>query len=81
MTSRAGRIEIRRIGRAYDVMFAPRGNGEFRIQTEPALRAFLLAVQIPAGRIEEAVDALRRDTQHAIPDVVLSLERMGKLGL
>jgi hypothetical protein len=81
MTRRVGRIEIRRIGRAYDVMFAPLGNGEFRIQTEPALRAFLLAVEIPAGRIEEAVDALRRDAQHAILDVVLTLDRMGKLGL
>jgi hypothetical protein len=62
-------------------MFAPGGNGEFRIQTEPALRAFLWAVAIPADRIDEAVDALRRDPQHAIPDVVLTLERMSKLGL
>ena len=81
MTPRVGRIEIRRIGRAYDIMFAPRGNGEFRIQTESALRAFLWAVAISAGRIDEAVDALRRETQHAIPDVVLTLEQMSKLGL
>jgi hypothetical protein len=62
-------------------MFAPRGNGEFRIKTEHDLRAFLWAVAIPADRIEEAVDALRRDTQHEIPDIVLTLERMSKLGL
>jgi hypothetical protein len=40
MTPRVGRIEIRRIGLAYDVMFAPRGNGEFRFKTEPGFRAF-----------------------------------------
>ena len=81
MNSRAGRIEIRRQGKAYDVMFAPRGNGEFRIQTESALRAFLMQVAVPGDRIEDAVEALRRDSQHAIPDVVLTLERMSKLGL
>lgn len=81
MTPRVGRIEIRRIGRTYDVMFAPRGNGEFRIPTEHDLRVFLLAVAVPADRIDEAVDALRRDTQHEIPDVVLTLERMSRLGL
>ena len=81
MTPRVGRIEIRRIGLAYDVMFAPRGNGEFRIKTEPGFRAFLWAVGIPVDRIEEAVDALRRDSLHAIPDVVLTVERMSKLGL
>ena len=36
---------------------------------------------IPAERIEEAVAALRSDTDHEIPDVVLTLERMSKLGL
>lgn len=66
---------------AYDVMFAPRGNGEFRITTEPGLRAFLWAAAIPADRIEEAVAALRNDTEHEIPNVVLTLERMSKLGL
>jgi hypothetical protein len=32
-------------------------------------------------RIEEAVAALRRDAEHEIPNVVLTLERMSKLGL
>jgi hypothetical protein len=64
---------------AYDVMFAPTGNGEFRIKTEDGLRAFLWGATIPAERIEEAVAALRSDTE--IPNVVLTLERMSKLGL
>jgi len=66
---------------AYDVMFAPTGNGEFRIKTEDGLRAFLGDATIPADRIEEAVAALRRDTEHEIRNVVLTLERMSKLGL
>ena len=66
---------------AYDVMFAPTGNGEFRIKTEDGLRALLWAATIPADRIEEAVTALRSETAHEIPNVVLTLERMSKLGL
>ena len=81
MTHRGGRIWIRRTGMAYDVMFAPTGNGEFRIKTEDGLRAFLGDATIPVDRIEEAVAALRRDTEHEIRNVVLTLERMSKLGL
>ncbi|HEX9747416.1 MAG TPA: hypothetical protein VGB86_03335 [Methylomirabilota bacterium] len=66
---------------AYDVMFAPTGNGECRIKTEAGLRAFLWDATIPADRIEEAVAALRGDTEHEIRNVVLTLERMSKLGL
>jgi len=62
-------------------MFRPSGNGEFRIVTEDGLRAFLWGATIPGERIEEAVAALRSDTEHEIPDVVLTLERMSKLGL
>ena len=58
VTHRIGRIWIRRTGLAYDVMFAPTGNGEFRIKTEDGLRVFLWGVSIPAERIEEAVVAL-----------------------
>ena len=81
VTHRVGRISIRRTGMVYDVMFAPTGNGEFRIKTEDGLRAFLWGATIPAERIEEAVAALRSDTEHEIPNVVLTLERMSKLGL
>jgi hypothetical protein len=81
VTHRIGRIWIRRTGLAYDVMFAPTGNGEFRIKTEDGLRVFLWGASIPAERIEEAVVALRRETEHEIPNVVLTLERMSKLGL
>ena len=81
MTHREGRIWIRRTGMAYDVMFAPTGNGEFRIKTEAGLRGFLWDATIPADRIEEAVAALRGDTEHEIRNVVLTLERMSKLGL
>jgi hypothetical protein len=41
----------------------------------------LWGASIPAERIEEAVVALRRETEHEIPNVVLTLERMRKLGL
>jgi hypothetical protein len=81
VTHRIGRIWIRRTGMAYDVMFVPTGNGEFRIKTEDGLRVFLWGASIPAERIEEAVAALRTDPEHEIPNVVLTLERMGKLGL
>ena len=81
MTHRVGRIWIRRTGMAYDVMFAPTGNGEVRTKIEGGLRAFLWDATIPAERIEEAVAALRRDTEHEIPNVVLTLERVSKLGL
>jgi hypothetical protein len=81
VTHRVGRIWIRRTGLAYDVMFAPSGNGEFRIKNEDGLRAFLWGASIPAERIEEAVAVLRNDTEHEIPNVVLTLERMSKLGL
>ena len=62
-------------------MFAPTGNGEFRIKTEDGLRALLWGATIPADRIEQAVAALRTDTEHEIPNVVLTLEQMSKLGL
>lgn len=62
-------------------MFAPAGNGEFRIATEARLRAFLWDATIPVERIDEAVAALRSNTEHEIPDVMLTLERMSKLGL
>lgn len=81
VTHRLGRLWIRRAGVAYDVMFAPTGNGEFRIKTEDGLRAFLWGATIPADRIEEAVAALRNDTGHEIPDVALTLQQMSKLGL
>lgn len=81
VTHRLGRLWIRRAGVAYDVMFVPTGNGEFRIQTEDGLRAFLWGATIPAERIEEAVAALRSDTEHEIRNVVLTLEQMSKLGL
>ena len=77
-----GRLWIRRSGsKTYDVMVRPTGNGEFRIATEDGLRAFLWGATIPAERIEEAVAALRSDTEHEIPNVLLTLERMRKLGL
>ena len=66
---------------AYDVMFAPTGNGEFRIASEAGLRAFLMDATIPAERIDEAVTALRHDTDHEIRNVMLTVERMCKLGL
>lgn len=66
---------------AYDVIFAPTGNGKFRIQTESGLRAFLWMATIQTERIEEGVAALRIGTEHEIADVVLTLERMSKLGL
>ncbi len=81
MTHRLGRLWIRRTGIVYDVMFAPTGNGEFRIKTENGLRAFLWGATIPSERIEEAVAALRNDTEHEIPNVVLTLEQMSQLGL
>jgi hypothetical protein len=81
VTHRIGRIWIRRTGLAYDVMFAPTGNGEFRIATAAGLRAFLWEATIPPERIDEALDALRHDTEHEIPNVMLTLERMSKLGL
>lgn len=80
MTHRVGRLWIRRTGLAYDVMFAPTGNGEFRIATAAGLRAFLWEASIPAERIDDALDALRTDTDHEI-NVVLTLDRMSKLGL
>ena len=82
MTNRRGRLWIRRTGsKTFDIMFCPTGNGEFRIATEDGLRAFLYGAAIRAERIEEAVAALRSDTEHEIPDVMLTLERMSKLGL
>ncbi len=78
---RIGRIWIRRTALAYDVMFAPTGNGDLRIPTAAGLRAFLWEATIPPERIDEALDALRHDTEHEIPNVRLTLERMSKLGL
>jgi hypothetical protein len=48
VTHRVGRIWIRRTGLAYDVMFAPTGNGELRLATAAGLRAFLWEATIPA---------------------------------
>ena len=62
-------------------MFAPTGNGELRIAREAGLRAFLRDATIPAERIDEAVAALRHDTEHEIRNVVLTVERMRQLGL
>jgi hypothetical protein len=61
-------------------MFAPTGNGELRLATAASLRAFLWEATIPAERIDEALDALRNDTEHEIP-IRLTLERMSKLEL
>lgn len=81
MTDRVGRIWIRRIGSACDVMFTPTGNGECRLPTEARLRTLLSDATIPGDRIDEAVAALRHDTDHEILNVALTLERMSKLGL
>ena len=81
VTHRVGRIWIRRSGSAYDVMFAPAGNGEFRLATAAGLRAFLWEATIAAERIDETLDALRHDTEHEILNVALTLDRMSKLGL
>ena len=80
MTHRVGRLCIRRVGLAYDVMFAPTGNGESRITTEAGLRTFLVDATIPEDRIDEAVAALRHDSEHEIA-VVLTLDQMSTLGL
>ncbi len=77
-----GRLWIRRTGPStYDVMFRPTGNGEFRVATEDGLRALLWGATISSDRIEQAILALRKETEHEIPDVVLTLERMSKLRL
>ena len=81
MTHRVGRLWIRRTGLAFDVMFAPTGNGECRLPTEARLRTFLSDATIPAERIDEAVAALRHDTDHEILNVMLTLDRLSKLGL
>lgn len=65
----------------FDVMFRPTGNGVFRITTEVGLRALLWGANIPGDRIDEAIAALRTAAEHEIPDVVLSLDRMRRLGL
>jgi hypothetical protein len=62
-------------------MFAPTGNGEFRLATAAGLRAFLWEATIPAERIDEALDALRTDTDHALPTVKLTRAPMRTLGL
>lgn len=46
VTDRVGRIWIRRIGSAYDVMFAPTGNGECRLPTEARLRILNVALTL-----------------------------------
>lgn len=81
VTHRVGRISIRRTGMVYDVMFAPTGNGEFRITTAAELRALLWEATIPPERIDEALDALRHDTDHEILNVALTLDQMSTLGL
>jgi len=79
---RLGRLWIRRAGTStYDVMFRPTGNGEFRIATEDGLRALLWGATIPKDRIEQAIAALRTDREHEIPDLILSVDRLQKLGL
>jgi hypothetical protein len=63
-------------------MFAPTGNGEFRIATAAGLRAFLWEATIPPERIDEALDALPVTTRSMrSPMLCLTLERMSKLGL
>lgn len=82
MTHRLGRVWIARAGHnTFDVMFRPTGNGVFRITTEVGLRALLWGANIPGDRIDEAIAALRTAAEHEIPDVVLSLDRMRRLGL
>ena len=82
VTQRMGRLWIRRTGPStYDVMFRPTGNGEFRVATEDGLRALLWGATVPSDRIEQAILALRKEPEHEIPDVVLTLERMSKLRL
>ncbi len=78
---KVGHIHIRREDTAYSVMFTPGGTGQRRLLGEDNLRSFLAAADIPADRIEQAAIALRQHTEHAIPNVVLTLERMSKLGL
>jgi hypothetical protein len=81
MTHRVDRIWIRRTGLAFDVMFAQTGNGGCCIATVAGLRAFLWEATIPAERIDEALDALRHDREHEIPNVTLTVDRISKLGL
>lgn len=79
---RVGRLWIRCAGTStYDVMFCPTGTGDRRVSTEDGLRALLRNATISEAQIDEAVTALRIRQEYEIPDVSLSLERLGKLGL
>ncbi len=81
VTDRVGRIHIRRVDIAYYVMFVPAGHGKPCLFGEDNLRAFLVAANVLADRIEDAAIALRRGTEYEIPNVRLSLDRMIKLSL
>ena len=79
---RRGRLWIRRVdASAYDVMFCPAGNADFRIATEDGLRALLFGATVPADRIEQAVAALRTHKEHEILNLTLSMDRLRRLGL
>ena len=53
----------------------------FALRPRPVSGPFSGEATIPAERIDEALDALRTDMEHEIPNVLLTLERMSKLGL
>ena len=53
----------------------------FVLRPPPASGPFSGRRRVPAERIDEALDALRTDTEHEIRNVRLTLERMSKLGL
>jgi len=65
---------------AYRVTFTPEGNRDVYLHREDGLRIFLKDADIPAGHIEQAVGALRKDPEHVIEDVRLTPQQITTLG-
>jgi len=65
-----GRVHILRAGNRYRLVFVPSGHGRHLVESEDALRTFLLTdLEIPPGVTETAITELDRSGRYTIDNI------------
>jgi hypothetical protein len=68
-----GRVHILRAGNRYRLVFVPSGPGRHFVESEDALRVFLLTdLEIPPGVAETAITELDRGGRYTIDNIVVT---------
>ena len=68
-----GRVHILRAGNRYRLVFVPSGHGRHLVESEDALRTFLLTdLEIPPGVTETAIIELDRSGRYTIDNILVT---------